>query len=176
MVALAKGGQIILTAETARQLAHWLSQRTREVDSLTVKGKVHDVVVFEFLWDEAEEDLTTMVFSHTQARALIVIRHGANRHELGPDRPALTFGRDGHNDVIIADRLASRSHARLERRRDKFVLIDQSTNGTYVTFAGEPEILLRREELVLRGRGQLSFGHPFATDPTETVDFSCDVR
>ena len=45
-------------------------------------------------------------------------------------------------------------HARIERRRDKFVLIDHSSNGTYVTMESEPEIALRREEMVLRGRGQ----------------------
>ena len=52
---------------------------------------------------------------------------------------------------------------RIERRRDKFVLIDHSSNGTYVTVQGEPEIVLRREELTLRGRGQVSFGQdPFS--------------
>jgi predicted component of type VI protein secretion system len=41
--------------------------------------------------------------------------------------------------------MASRMHARIERRRDKFVLVDQSSNGTYVRIDGEPEIQLRRE-------------------------------
>jgi predicted component of type VI protein secretion system len=43
------------------------------------------------------------------------------------------------------DRKASRLHARIERRRDKFVIVDVSSNGTYCTMDGEPEILLRRE-------------------------------
>jgi class 3 adenylate cyclase len=175
MVGLAKGGQIILSSAAARALTNWLAHHTREVDSLTVKGKMRDVAVFELLWDEGEEDRTTLVWPHTFAQTRVHLRHGERLLDLGPDKPALTFGRDGHNDVVIADRLASRTHARIERRRDKYVLIDQSTNGTYVTFEGEQEIMLRREEIVLRGRGQLSFGHPYAVDPTETVLFACSA-
>jgi len=74
---------------------------------------------------------------------------------------------------VIADKLASRLHAKIERRRDKFVLVDQSSNGTYVTVDGEHEILLRREELLLRGRGRVSFGHSYEADPVETLAFAC---
>jgi adenylate cyclase len=64
-------------------------------------------------------------------------------------------------------------HARIERRRDKFVLVDQSSNGTYVTVEGEPEIELRREEMILRGCGHLSFGHAYQDDSGEVLAFSC---
>ncbi len=98
--------------------------------------------------------------------------HGTRAIELGAATSTLTLGRDAQNDVVIADRLASRLHARIERRRDKFVLIDQSSNGTFVTVEGEGEIQLRREELMLRGRGHISFGHPYQTDPLETLEFA----
>jgi predicted component of type VI protein secretion system len=64
-------------------------------------------------------------------------------------------------------------HARIERRRDKFVLIDQSSNGTYVRIDGEPEIQLRREEMILRGRGRVSFGHAHINEADEVLTFSC---
>jgi predicted component of type VI protein secretion system len=87
--------------------------------------------------------------------------------------PTLSIGRDLANDVVLGDRKASRMHARIERRRDKFVLIDHSSNGTYVTVDSESEIALRREELVLRNRGRISFGHAYQDDPTEILSFSC---
>ena len=74
---------------------------------------------------------------------------------------------------MIGDRLASRQHARIERRRDKFVLVDQSSNGTFVTVDGEPEIQLRREEMILRGRGRISFGHGHDPALGETLAFAC---
>ena len=72
----------------------------------------------------------------------------------------------------IADPKASRNHARIERRRDKFFLADQSTNGTFVTFTGEAELSLRREELMLRGSGIIVFGHSAAESSAETLEFT----
>jgi adenylate cyclase len=54
--------------------------------------------------------------------------------------------------------LVSRVHARIEWRRGKFVLIDQSTNGTFVKPQGGQEVYLRREEMPLVGRGCISLG------------------
>ena len=105
--------------------------------------------------------------------ARILLHHGARALELDEVRSILTLGRDPQNDVVIGDRMASRMHARIERRRDKFVLIDQSSNGTYVSVEGEAEIHLRREELTLRGRGLVSFGHARDDEACEVLLFSC---
>src|SRR5262249_33726541 len=91
---------------------------------------------------------------------------------LGEADASVSLGRDPTCGIVLADRKASRVHARIERRRDKFFLIDQSTNGTFVTFAGEIEIALRREEVMLRGSGQISFGHGTAESSEEVVEFT----
>ena len=57
MVALAKSGQVILTASTADELSPELRDRVREVDVMTVKGK--------------DKDIAIMIF-----RSLIAARHG----------------------------------------------------------------------------------------------------
>ena len=171
MVGLAKSGQVIVSGATAERLPPELRARVREVDVLTVKGKEKDIAILELLWQDSAE-LTTLTTRPQLRAARLELIHGARVIELGPETTALTLGRDAQNDVVIADRLGSRLHARIERRRDKFVLIDQSSNGTYVTVDGEAEIALRREELMLRGRGHISFGHPYAADPGETLRFA----
>jgi hypothetical protein len=40
--------------------------------------------------------------------------------------------------------LASRAHCRLEYNRGKFILVDQSTNGTFVCTQDGKEVYLRR--------------------------------
>jgi class 3 adenylate cyclase len=172
MVALAKGEQVILSAPTVAALAAPLRDRVREIDSLNVKGKHDDIGIFELLWQDSEAELTAMATRPRALPAHIRVRHGAKELELDDARPSCTFGRDLSNDVVIADRLASRMHARIERRRDKFVLADQSSNGTYVTIEGEPEVALRREEMILRGRGKISFGHACGDGAGESVEFS----
>jgi class 3 adenylate cyclase len=170
MVALAKGGQVILTAETADRLSPELLGKVRQVDVLTVKGKEKDIAVMELVWQDSAE-LTTLTTRPKLRPSRLELMHGARAIELGGAVMSVAIGRDAQNDVVVADRLASRTHARIERRRDKFVLVDQSSNGTFVTIEGEPEVQLRREELMLRGRGRISFGHSYAADPAETVAF-----
>jgi class 3 adenylate cyclase len=170
MVALAKGGQVILTEATADALSPELRGKVREVDVLTVKGKEKDIVIMELVWHDSAE-LTTLTTRPKLRPARLELVHGTRAFELGLAMKAVAIGRDAQNDVVIADRLASRMHARIERRRDKFVLVDQSSNGTYVTIDGEGEVQLRREELMLRGRGHISFGHSYAADPEETLAF-----
>ena len=172
MVGLAKAGQVILSAQTVAALPPSLRSRVRQIDSLTVKGKHDDIAIHELLWQDSEAELTAMTTRPRAVPAHIRLRHGTREIELDEARPSCTLGRDQQNDVIIGDKMASRMHAHIERRRDKFVLVDQSTNGTYVTIAGEPEVQLRREELILRGHGQISFGHAREESAGEVVEFS----
>jgi len=155
-------------------LSPWLRMRTRPLAALTVKGKAHDLDVWELLWQESADDLTTLATRVSVPRARLRLRHGEREIVLDESQSALAFGRDAQNDLVVADRLASRLHGRIERRRDRFVLVDHSSNGTFVTQEGEAEMPLRREEFVLRGRGHISFGHAYAADPSETLDFDCD--
>jgi predicted component of type VI protein secretion system len=87
---------------------------------------------------------------------------------------AVVLGRGSDCDVIVTDGKASRRHAVIEKRRDKFMLADQSANGTFVKPAAELEVCLRREELMLRGHGRMSLGRT-TTDPNVTViEFFCE--
>ncbi len=172
MVGLAKAGQIITTGETVALLPPLLRESTRDLDALSVKGKREDVRVFEVIWQEGV-DLTMKATSTIKAppAGKLVVRHGASTVVLDNTRDGLVMGRDTVSDIVIADRRASRSHARIERRRDKFLLIDQSTNGTYVTFDGEVEFALKHEEVILRNRGKVSFGHSHYEEGAEIVEF-----
>jgi hypothetical protein len=84
-------------------------------------------------------------------------------------RVTMTIGRDTNHDIVILDKMTSRNHARIEKRINKYVLIDQSANGTYVTIGGRDEIVLRREEFVLYGNGQIAFGESPKRDPKVTL-------
>ena len=172
MVALAKGGQVITSGETAAALSPWLRSRLREVDSLTVKGKSQEIGIFELQWESADE-MTALSTRPTMAPTKLRLTYGGREFEVAQDQSTVTLGRDTGCDVVVTDKLASRMHARIERRRDKFVLVDQSSNGTYVTVEGEREILLRREELILRNRGHVTFGHANPAGSGEVLRFHC---
>lgn len=171
---LAKSGQIITTADTVARLSPALAERARKLDGVPVKGKRDAVTIFEFLWQADSDELTALGTRVDQGRAarLALAYEGRTWRFEGPGE--LSFGRDGACDVVVGDRKASRLHGRIERRRDKFVLIDQSSNGTWVQFTGEAEVVvLRREELMLRGSGLIGVGHSPADGEGAPLTFSC---
>jgi adenylate cyclase len=173
MAGLAKGMQIITTLATVERLSPALRESTRQIAALSVKGKSDDIEVCEVIWQEGG-DLTMATPSIKTATAKIELHlaHGTQELVLEQANSAVLLGRDASCQIVLADRMASRVHARIERRRDKFFLVDQSTNGTFVTFTGESEIALRREEVMLRGRGRIVFGHSISDSSEETVDFA----
>ena len=81
------------------------------------------------------------------------------------DRPVILLGRELANDIVIADPRASRQHARIERRRDGFVLIDQSTNGCFVALDGKKEACVKDDECLLGKAGRVGCG--FSTQEFE---------
>lgn len=171
MAGLAKAGQIITNAQSLATVSPLLRASTRDVDRLPVKGKSEEMQIVEVLWQESEE-LTMKAPSIEPTQPLrsvirLCVRHHGKAYLLDDKTSTLTFGRGGENDVVIDDRKASRSHAKIERRRDKYVLVDQSTNGTFVAFEGEAEVFLRREEIVLRNKGLVAFGHTAASGNAE---------
>lgn len=169
---LAKAGQIITSFETTEALTPLLRGSVRELDQVTVKGKESETRVFEVMW-QGSADMTMLSPSpvvRPLPRTRLKVRHQNVSILIDGQRTHLTLGRELGNDIVIADRRSSRTHARIERRRDKFVLIDLSSNGTYVTVDGELEVALKREEIVLRGHGHICFGRTYAED-AETVDF-----
>jgi len=177
MAALAAAGQAITTAGTVAALSAHIRETTRPIDALPVKGKSEGVEVHELMWQSSSE--RTVIPGRTPAAALprggtqeLWLTHRGERKSI---TSVATFGRDMDNTFVIADPMASRRHAKIERRTDHFVLVDQSSNGTYVTIGGA-EIRLRREDVVLHSTGRIAFGHSPADANAETVEFDCNVR
>lgn len=172
MAGLAKGMQIITTLATVERLSPALRGATRQIAALAIKGKGDDIEVCEVIWQDSEDvTMATPSMRPAAAHSRLRVLHGGKELVLDQSSDALLLGRDAACQIVLADRMASRVHARIERRRDKFFVVDQSTNGTFVTFSGEAEITLRREEAILRGKGRIAFGHSIAQSSEETVDF-----
>ncbi len=175
MAGLARGGQIIATADTVERLSPEQSAQARQVDLTRVKGKQEKLAVYEVVWEQAGDvtRVATELLSRSVAKpARLVLSRGDLRLEINSDSEAVSIGRDESCDIVVNTTLASRRHAYCESRRGKFVIVDQGTNGTYVATDGADEVYLRREEMVLRGAGHISLGKPIAeTESADLVHF-----
>ncbi len=166
MTALAKGRQIILSKSTAESLSHGLKEKTREVDSISVKGKSLEVTISELVWEDA--GVTQMVAMDsllTQLRKTLFLEINGHQICLDSDGGEINLGRNPDCELVIGVELASRLHAKISVQRGLFVLIDQSTNGTYLQSGQDDVTFLRRGELVLKGKGVITLG----AKPSETA-------
>jgi adenylate cyclase len=172
---LARVGQIITTSEAVGRLSGAVQEKVRLLDRVAVKGKREAVEIYEFVWQDSEE-LTTLGTRFAEDR-VPRLKLGFGERELwfdGAGGGGVTIGRDASCDIVIGDRKTSRQHASIEKRRDKFVLTDHSSNGTFVAIAAEPEVCLRREEVMLRARGRIGLGHRTTDAEATVVEFTCE--
>jgi FHA domain len=89
-------------------------------------------------------------------------------------RSSISVGRAEDNDVVMMRERISRLHARIEIRSDKFLLIDLSTNGTYVQSADGEVSFVRRGRLQLKGQGMIGLGRRPKQGEQHTILFTCD--
>lgn len=175
LAGLAQKDQIITSYETLEALSPALKAACRRLYSVHVKGREHEVELCEVVWQESG-DTTALVGPRAPIQprqAMLRLRYRATEIALDSARSSLSLGRDTSAELVIEDDKASRAHCKIERRMDKFVLSDHSANGTYVTVEGDREVVLRREEFTLRGRGWIAFGQPRA-EAAVLVEFFCE--
>ncbi len=159
MVTLAKQRQIITTEDTFGLLSPEHKASARLIDKTTIKSKSGEINIYEILWEQKDE---TIMLDETLDSLIIETHMELKYHHqiviIDKNLPIVTFGRQSHNDLVVDDIMVSRTHARIEYRRGKFFLIDQSTNGTYTQPRDGKTTKLKREETFLNGNGSISLG------------------
>jgi adenylate cyclase len=177
MTSQAKAGQILTTATTVEQLTGEWRALARQIDVTAVKGYASEMALFEVLWQP--EEATSMLPSISWSAPAVVARSGrlllrfrGQDLVLGVDgKNAATMGRADENDVVIKGNLISRVHARIDLRKNRFVLIDESTNGTFVQPDGGDEIYVRRDSTELVGSGVIGMGRVAARGTSLAIEY-----
>jgi len=177
MTSQAKAGQIVTTAAMVERLSPEWRAACRQIDIATLKGQGNEVVLYEVLWQT--EDVTSMVpgiaGESRPARAMRLRLRCDDRELLVDERhSAITIGRAEDNDVVVKGNLISRLHARIEISRNKFVLVDQSTNGTFVHATNGDEQFIRRDTMPIQGEGLIGLGRAPERDSLQTIRFACE--
>lgn len=176
MAGQAKAGQIMTTGATVDMMSDTWQASTRQIDSSTVKGKRDPIAMFEIIWQR--EDVTRMVtatFGQHDTTGRMTLKVGAAEAVVDAEHNAAGMGRGDQNELVVRNSLVSRLHARIEYRRGKFVLIDQSVNGTFVRKTNGTETLVRRDELILDGSGTIGLGQPLGPGETDSISYELET-
>jgi adenylate cyclase len=181
MTSQAKAGQIMVTSSMVQRLAPEWQSAVRQIDVATLKGKTNEDELYEVLWQK--EDATSMlpaialgaaVASQKQRTRRLRVRYQGQEIVVDDGRTSITIGRAEENDIVIKGNLISRTHAKIELNRGKFLLIDQSTNGTFVTTREGEEAFVRRDSMQLKNEGVIGFGRVAESGSPLAVRYACE--
>jgi class 3 adenylate cyclase len=155
--------------------------RFRSLGPVPIRGMAQARHVFRIEWQEdASTDMMTLPAyepaSSRQARsaaaASIQLRFLDATQDFGTDQLPVRLGRAREAEFVVADPRVSRLHARIEWRNNAFVLVDLSSFGTCVRFAGAPtEVRLRRDDCVLHDNGEIALAAEFGDFSIPTLEF-----
>jgi class 3 adenylate cyclase len=181
MTSQAKAGQIMTTATTVERLSGEWRASVRQIDIATLKGRSSEVALFEVLWQT--DDVTSMVpaiaiTSREREKAgkshRLRLRYQGQEVVVDDGRANITIGRAEENDLVIKGSLISRLHARVEINRNKFMLVDQSTNGTFVLGKDGEEAFVRRDSMQIRGEGLIGLGKAPDSNSSQVIRYTCE--
>ena len=178
MTSQAKAGQIMTTVTMVERLSSDWRAAVRQIDVATLKGRSHEVALYEVLWQT--DDVTSMLPAismgnqeqHRPRR--LRLRFQGEEIVLDEHRNQITIGRADENDLTVKGNLISRLHARIEASKTRFTLIDQSTNGTYVYADTGQEQFVRRDSMPIVGEGLIGLGRAPERESLQTIRYICE--
>jgi len=173
VTAIANPKQVLTTRQAVDLLPPFLRSTCRSLYSTAVKGKAEKIDVFEVMWDLGKS--TTAINDPAELEpaplAQLKLSLRGSTWNMDEARNAVSAGRDPTGDIVLAGDKVSRLHARIFLRHGKFVIADQSANGTFVRMQHHAEIELHREEFVLLGRGSIGLGHSVVEMGEDAIAF-----
>lgn len=179
VAAKAKAGEILLTKETVEFLSPPFNMTVRLLDKTQVKGKAEPVEIYTVLMDSDDEATISLSSSpfmkadfSQQQGPVLTIKAGDAEAVLKIGGRSLTLGRSADCSLAVPDApYASRKHASIALQRDKFMLTDQSTNGTYIQTDGGKPVFVKRESVQLTGKGIIMLGEQPDAEASSALRF-----
>ena len=176
MAAMANPRQILTTSQAVDGLSHVLRSTCRNLYTTTVKGRNEQISVYEAVWHR-DKSITVVGdpgAGEASGPAMLRLSYRGQNWKLDERSDALHAGRDPASEIVVAGDKVSRHHARIFLRQGKFVIADQSANGTFVRVQQRAETQLNREEFILLGRGSIGLGQSVADAGDDAISFEID--
>jgi class 3 adenylate cyclase len=177
MTSQAKAKQIVMSGATVEQMTEKWQGQTRQIDIATVRGRIDEVALYELLWspDEATSMVPTLEMTSKKKNGTrLVLTFRDETVEVNDKKTSINLGRGDDNDLVVKGNLISRIHAKIEKRRGKYMLIDQSTNGTFLQTVSGEETFVRRDNIELKGEGIIGLGRVAKADSPLAIHYVCE--
>jgi adenylate cyclase len=172
MVAFAQSGQIITNQSTVKVLATPLQAQTRLLERIPSPGKTERMSVYQIIWERRElTSARTYLSTTTPLTVELQLKYHDQVLRLNSGQSGFTIGRNAENDLMVSDDYTSRLHAQIIVRKGKFILVDRSTNGTFVVSPDNSHTFIQREEYLLQNSGWIGLGELRLPDHADVIYF-----
>ena len=174
MAGIAMGRQIVTSEQVVSHLSEALQSLARRFDEVRVKGKQEALVIYDLLWrQDTVTSMHTGGYVGPEVASQLSLRYADQHFLITATHANFSIGRSPGNSLVVVATPVSRNHATIEFSRGKFVLVDTSTNGTYVLTQDQQALYLRREALPLWGQGLIGLGAPADPDNPDVLHYEC---
>lgn len=157
--------------------------RFRILGPISIRGRAEPCNVYQVEWqDDVASDFLTIqadLDAHLDPTHFDVLGGQIDLSWMESRKTFKSFelpihiGRVRQAGFVVNDPRVSRTHARIDWRNGSVTLVDVSSYGCWVRFSGGgSDLLLRREECVLHGDGEIALGSSFADVSAPIVKFS----
>lgn len=161
-----------LSDTTYQYLSRENKDRAHLLGRRAFQGNHGSQKLFEFTGDDEDTTLAQELGHAPAVMEVLDIIHGPVVLTINAERPVVRIGRLAENDLIISYPRVSRKHAKIEYRQGKFVLVDTSSNGTYVKIGDLDAIYVLKDEIPLIGKGAISPGRKAASSSPGAIHFT----
>lgn len=174
IAAQARPGKTMISEQTYQSLPESQQILCRLMMQTHLKGKEQPVNLYDVVW-EKNDQLTRI--SQTprslDGQGNLIIKYQQKKMIL--PFGTLSIGRGQECNLVVEATQASRRHCEIRLKGNKFILVDSSTNGTFVT-QNNVEYLFHNETVPLQSNGVIGLGQSSKDDPDHIIQFSVEIK
>ncbi len=176
VMSITRADQIMTTLPAVNNLPPGLRSQLNQVMRAEFSAKEGFFEIFVVMW-ESEDMLITRVGTPafrkpSPSNNALILRYQGKTVVVNNDRREVILGREKYCDIYMTGEYVSREHARIELHDDKFTLLDQSTNATYVRTKDGDIHRLNRDGMTLLGSGTISLGESYSLNPVNLIEYT----
>lgn len=169
---VAQPGHILLSVPKRVVRFPWLQLAAHSVPEVLLNCGSRRLGVLQVAWHQPDPIMLRLALSSMgDGAGRLCLCYAGNEMVLDENQPLTRIGRLPDCELVLRDPRCSREHATIERRLDRFVFVDRSANGSFVTLNDQAEVFVHHRELDLTGSGLLSLGAPSSASGAELVQF-----
>ena len=165
-----KAGQILATTALVDSISDELRVLTSTHGTIRLADPPIDIEVYDISIPAQTPKTPSKKIKREKVEKSLQLHYKDERFVMDASQSELTLGRSKENIVVVDSRFASRKHMRIVFSKNRFVLYNTGTNGTYIRRSSDGERTINydteksikcMDEMLLQEDGELSLGSEF---------------